>query len=88
MKVSLYQPDPLKEILAQHTRENTLVLKELSASVADEHLSLHLERVAGMTEDEDFKLDRRNDTALLMLTESELNPLVPNNKFMHDCAIV
>ena len=75
MKVSLYQPkpDPLHEILAQYTRENTLVLRDLPASVTDEHLFTHLELVAGMTEDEDFKFDRREDSALLKLNRSELN---------------
>ena len=72
VKVSLYQgePDPLQKILGHCTRENTLVLKELPDTVSDQHLSMHLERVAGMTEDEDFKLDRREDTALLKLTGS------------------
>ena len=81
VNVSLYQgePDPLQEILGHCTRENTLVLKELPDTVSDEHLSMHLERVADMTEDEDFKLDRKEDTALLKLTGSEFNSLLDKN---------
>ena len=74
VKVSLYQPkpdpDPLQDILAQYTRENTLVLKELPASVNDTHLALYIEMVTNMMED-DYTLDRRGDTALMKLSGSE-----------------
>ena len=74
VKVSLYQPkpdpDPLQDILAQYTRENTLVLKELPASVNDTYLALYIEMETRMSEDS-FKLDRRGDTALMKLSGSE-----------------
>ena len=74
VKVSLYQlkpdPDPLQDILAQYTRENTLVLRELPASVNDAYLALYIEMEARMSEDS-FKLDRRGDTALMKLSGSE-----------------
>ena len=74
VKVSLYQPkpdpDPLQDILAQYTRENTLVLTELPASVGKAYLSLHIEMETRMSEDS-FKFYRRGNTALMKLAESE-----------------
>ena len=74
MQVSLYQPkpdpDPLQGILAQYSRENTLVLRELPALVTDAHLALYIEMVTNMMED-DYNLDRRGDTALMKLSGSE-----------------
>ena len=73
-QVSLYQPkpdpDPLQDILVQYTVENTLVLRELPVSVNDAYLALHIEMETGMSED-DFKLDRRGDTALMKLSGSK-----------------
>ena len=73
LPVSLYQPkpDPLQDILARHTRENTLVLKELPASVNDARLALHIELVTGLSDETDYKLDRKGDTALIQLNESK-----------------
>lgn len=73
LPVSLYQPkpDPLQDILAHHTRENTLVLKELPASVNDAYLALYTELVTGLKDETDFKLDRKGDTALIQLNASK-----------------
>ena len=73
LPVSLYQPkpDPLQDILARHTSENTLVLKELPASVNDARLALHIELVTGLSDETDYKLDRKGDTALIQLNESK-----------------
>ena len=75
VKVSLHQrePDPLESILAEYTVHNTLVLKGLLKVVTDEHLSLHLERETGMKKDcGDYKLDRKEEVALMKLSRSEL----------------
>ena len=71
--VSFYQPkpDPLQDIIARHTSENTLVLKELPASVTDDYLVLHIEVVTGLSDDTDYKLDRQGDTALIQLNRSK-----------------
>ena len=75
--VSLYQPkpDPLQDILARHTSENTLVLKELPASVNDAFLALHIEVVTGLSDETDFNLDRKGDTALIQLNRSKFGVL-------------
>ena len=75
VKVSLYKskPDPLEDILARHTRENTLVLRELPASVSDEHLALHLELETKMKDGVDYHLDRSGDIALMKLTGGKHN---------------
>ena len=67
--VSLFQPKP--DALASHTSENTLVLKELPASVNDAYLTLHIEVVTGLSDETDYKLDRRGDTALIQLNKSK-----------------
>ena len=71
--VSLYRPksDPLVDILARHTSENTLVLKDIPASVTDAYLALHIELVTGLSEDTGYRLDRRGDTALIHLNRSK-----------------
>ena len=72
--VSLYRPksDPLVDILARHTSENTLVLKDIPASVKNDHLDLHIEVESGLSEGTDFRLDRRGDAALIHLNGSKL----------------
>ena len=77
LPVSLYQPkpDPLQDILACHTSENTLVLKEIPASVNDEYLATHIELVTGLSDDTDYKLDRRGDTALIQLNKGKFRVL-------------
>ena len=73
LPVSLYQPklDPLQDVLAHHTRENTLVLKELPGSVNNEYLALYIELVTGLSDDTDYKLYRQGDTALIQLNRSK-----------------
>lgn len=77
VQVSLYWPksEPLQAILSRHTRENTLVLKELPASVNDAYLALHIEMETGLSENTDFKLDRRKDTVLMQLTRSKFDAM-------------
>ena len=71
--VSLFQPKP--DVLASHTSENTLILKELPASVNNAHLALYIELVTGLKDETDYKLDHRGDTALIQLNRSKFGVL-------------